>query len=156
MTTKNTDYAEKQEQTDYQLLVEFNEKALHLKNLTQTPELHHSDATGQTKDGKTINIEIKKRDITINQYPTLYIEAHKLADLYLDYVTKDITPLYVNFLNNNYTILFNLVKLKHRPDKTPKRIYSKLYNSYELSVREELLMEDAWIYKDGKLIKKGS
>ena len=142
----NTDYALKKEETDYLLLKDFN-SFLGLKSLDKCPEKHTTDASGYTQDGKYINIELKQRDISINTYSSLYIEAHKVGDMLLDYVLENKIPLYVNFLKDGYVVVFNLSKLKHRPNKVAKRIWSELYQGFELAKREELKLEDAYIYR---------
>lgn len=156
----NTNYALETEKNDYLLLEDFN-KVLKLNDLGQTPEKHTTDASGYTTDGRHINIELKSRNQTLSgltvigtssntgkQYTasTIYIEAHKAGDLLLDYVVEKKIPLYINFLNG-YVVLYNLSQLKHRPTKVAKRIWSELYQGFELAKREELRIEDAWIYK---------
>lgn len=158
---KNTNYTLKQEENDYILLEGFN-SYLNLKELGRCPEKHTTDASGYTTDGRYINIELKQRKQTITNNltisglttegkvytaSTIYIEAHKIGDMLLDYVCEDKIPLYINFLEDGYVILFNLTKLKQRPNKVAKRIYSKLYQGFELAKREELRIEDAWIYQ---------
>lgn len=141
----NRKYADKLEETDYKLLQDFN-STLKLSELGQTPQYHHTDASGYTTDGREVNIELKKRDFNTDTFNTLYIEAHKCGDLLLDYITEDKIPLYVNFCNDG-VILFNLSKLKHRPKTFKTKFYSELYKTMELSTREELDIKDAWVYK---------
>ena len=162
----NRDYAFKKEDEDYILLKDFN-KVLKLSDLGQTPKYSTSDASG-TSLNRYINIELKRRNQTLTKdfkisgetytADTVYLESHKAGDLLLDYVCEDKIPLYINFLNDGYVLLFNLSKLKHRPKKVCKKIYSKLYQGFELAKREELLVSDAWIYKrinnEYKLIHK--
>ena len=158
---KNQNYALEKEKNDYLLLEGFNDY-LNLKELGRCPDKHTTDASGYTSDGRYANIELKQRTQTITDNlvisglttdgktytaDTIYIEAHKCGDMLLDYVCEDKIPLYINFLNDGYVILFNLSKLKHRPSKIGKKIYSKLYNGFELAKREELRIEDAWIYR---------
>jgi hypothetical protein len=162
----NRDYAFKKEDEDYILLKDFN-KVLKLSDLGQTPKYSTSDASG-TSLNRYINIELKRRNQTLTKdfkisgetytADTVYLESHKAGDLLLDFVCEDKIPLYINFLNEGYVLLFNLSKLKHRPKKVCKKIYSKLYQGFELAKREELLVSDAWIYKrinnEYKLIHK--
>lgn len=143
----NSEYGLKNEKKDYLLLKNFNKDILKLNELGRTPEHHHTDASGITRDGQHINIELKYRNININTYPTIYIESHKIADMLLDYVTLDYVPLYVNFLNDGHVVVFNLAKLNHRPKTVCKYIKSKLYEGFELAKRQELDMRDAFIYK---------
>lgn len=167
----NRDYALETEKNDYLLLEHFN-KVLKLMELGKCPEKHTTDASGYTTDGRIANIELKSRDLhfsgmtligaTSNNMPytadTLYLEAHKAGDMLLDYVVDKKIPLYINFMKNGYVILFNLSTLKHRPKKVCKKIYSKLYQGFELAKREELQLKDAWIYQminnEYKLIHK--
>lgn len=153
----NKEYGKINENLDYEMLQNFN-TVLKLKDLGRTPAMHHTDASGYSNSNKYINIELKRRSVNINTYKTLYIEAHKAGDLLLDYVIEGKIPLYINFLQDGHVVVFNLAELKHRPEKVSKRIQSKLYEGFELAKREELLIEDAWIYKlennEYKLMRK--
>lgn len=157
----NKEYANENEKTDFELLAQFN-YYLKLIELGKCPEKWHSDASGYTTDGRYINIELKQRNqvllknMTVSgctedgkpyTCKTIYAEAHKCGDMLLDYVCEQKEPLYINFLLNDVVLVFNLARLKHRPDKVGKRIYSKLYQGFELAKREELRIEDAFIYK---------
>ena len=154
----NQEYGLKNEEKDYILLKNFNKDILKLNELGRTPEHHHTDASGLTRDGQHINIELKYRNININTYSTMFLESHKAADMLLDYVTLDYVPLYINFLQDGHVIVFNLAKLKHRPETVCKYIKSKLYDGFELAKRQMLNMGDAYIYKlknnEYKLISK--
>ena len=142
----NAEYGMTNEINDYELLQDFN-KVLKLTELGKCPDKYTTDASGYTTDGRYINIELKSRNIGINTYKTIFIEAHKAGDMLLDYVCEKKIPLYVNFLSDGHVVVYNLAELKHRPNKVAKKIYSKLYEGFELAKREELQMDDAWIYK---------
>ena len=121
----NRKYATYKEQTGYQKLLDFNQ-LLKLKNLQQTTEGDYRDATGITTNNKKVNIENKVRNqtlfysdgkpyisgLTSSNSPysadTIYIEAHKLADLLMDWITLDFIPLFINYLSNNTIVVFNL------------------------------------------------
>lgn len=164
---KNKEFADRFEEEDFKLLEDFNQ-VLNLKELGQCPYSHHSDASGITTDGKVISIELKRREqnlldnVTISgktyTASTLYIETHKVGSMLMDYVYCGITPLYINFLNDGVVVVHNLVKLSKIPNSVCKKIYSNLYQSFELSKRLELPLMDAWIYRkeaDGfKIISK--
>ena len=158
----NSDFALKNEEKDYLLMEKFNENLLKLKDLGKTETMHHSDATGNTTDGRVINIELKSRNMNLlpnftvsgvsytqKTYTadTIYIESHKMADLLLDYVIDKKVPLYVNFINDDTVILYNLSMLKQRPKTVTKRIPSKLYEGFEMGKRMELPISEAFIYK---------
>lgn len=152
----NQIYARESEDKVYELLKHFN-SFLGLNNLGRYAEKHTTDASGTTADGKIVNIELKQRNLTVlkdltisgTNYTadTVYIESHKVADMLLDYVCYGMIPLYINFLNDGYVVVYNLSTLKHRPAKVAKIIYSKLYQGFEMAKREELILEDAYIYK---------
>lgn len=157
----NRNYAYGEEKKGYEMLVDFN-KVLKLTELGKTPDDSHSDASGYTTDGRYLNIEIKRRnqiltpDLKISattrfnkEYTgdTIYIETHKVGDLMLDYHILGYVPLYINFLQDGHVIVFNLTQLKTRPKETVKKIYSELYQTFELSKRQELPINESWIYK---------
>lgn len=174
---KNTDFAKNEEKRDYELMVDFN-SILGLRELGRTPEKHTTDASGYTTDGRYLNIELKSRNMRLlnggtkvlgtstskdgRTYhytaDTLYIEAHKAGDMYLDYQIKDEIPMYINFLEDDVVVVFNLTRLKKRPKTIIKKIWSELYQAFELAKRELLSLDDAWIYQkinnEYRLIKK--
>lgn len=118
---------------------------------------------GHTADSRYFNMELKNRqqrlmvdfnnDFVIlgnkdgKQYTcnTLYIEPHKVADMLLDYICLGLEPIYINFLDE-HIIVFNLAKLKYRPEKEYGEFYSRGYRKKEKGYRELLRLEDATIY----------
>lgn len=161
----NRKYATDKEQTGYQKLLDFNQ-LLKLKDLQQTIEGDYRDATGiTTTTNQKVNVENKIRNqtlfysdgkpyisgLTSSNQPysgdSIYIEAHKLADLLMDWITLDFIPLFINYLSDDIVVVFNLSKLKNRPKSRHLRIYSSLYQSYEEADRLELSLNDAFIYK---------
>lgn len=154
----NEQYANTSEQHDYEKLQDLN-RLLKIRELGKRPDKDTTDASGYTQDGQEVNIELKSRNININTFQTIYIESHKIADMLLDYNIDHKIPLYINFLQDDYVVMFNLAMLKHRPEKIIKPIWSQLYQSFELGKREGLLLDDAWIYQKQNnkyiLIKKG-
>lgn len=161
---KDKKYAEKQENEGYSKLVDFN-NYLHLEELGRVEDCKWSDASGYTTDGMLLNIENKVR----NQYllkdeegykisgttkenspyiaSTIYIETHKAGDMLLDYVCEGKMPLYINYLNDDVVVVYNLTRLNKRPKKSHLRVYSKLYQGTEIADREELSLTDAYIYQ---------
>lgn len=174
MKNKNEYFADEQEKQGFINLNDFNNHYLHIQELGKTPKKTHYDASGFTTDGRPIEIEYKIRNqVLINPNTisghskdnasyiasTIYIETHKVGSLMLDYLIYKTIPLYVNFLQDDTVVVFNLSMLKTRPKTVIKKIWSTLYNAFELSKREELKLDDAYIYKkqdDNKyvLIKK--
>jgi len=161
------DYFEQKENENWKLLCDFNEHTHLFDEIGRMPQYYHTDATGRTEtklgEERKFNLELKTRDVTLTKSGkfmgdkfnenTLYIESHKIADLLLDQVIG-YEGLYVNFLNNNVVIIFNVGKLKVRPKLEKKRIPSKGYQGFEMGFREGLHIKDAAIYKDNKLVKR--
>ena len=90
---------------------------------------------------------------------TVMIESHKLCSLLLDYQCNGIIPLYVNFFNNEYVVVYNLSKFKSRPEEKTFAIYSNGYQFKQFERRAFLKLKEGWIYKkendNYKLIQKG-
>lgn len=157
----NQEFAEEKEANGFAKLQDFN-SFLKLIELGQTPPKHWSDASGITTDGRYLNFELKIRNQTLdmqnmivsginstnkNVYTanTIYIEMHKLGSLLLDYTVLDYEPLYVNFLSNAI-VVYNLSKLHKVPNTIARRIYSTLFQGFEMAKRVELPLEEAYIY----------
>lgn len=151
------------EDEGYAKLEHFNEHFLNLQGLTRMPKNYpRCDASGITTDGTDVNVEIKVRNQIlldtntvsgVSQYNhpytanTIFIEAHKAADLLIDYIVDGNEPIYVNFIGE-HVVVFNLRKLKRKPSReTNKDIYSKLYEGKDKGVRYGLPLEDAFIYR---------
>ena len=155
----NTDYGDKCELDDYAKMQDLNEKKFKLRDLARTSSKSSSDASGYSKDGSFINIELKSRENGINDYQSLYIETHKAYSLMDDYLRRNKIPLYVNFMNDGHVVVFNLIKLKHKPYMKRVKTWSELYQCYEYQYKAFLKLEDAYIYKregdEFRLIQKG-
>ena len=171
---KNEKFFDDSEKQCWDLLEKFNESTHIFDELTKSVKKHHTDGTGYTTtsigESRYFNIELKKRNIILtddghisgcsqsgNEYidNTIYIESHKVADLLLDAI-NGLEPLYINFLDDGTTIIFNLSKLTKRPVKTgTMNIQSKGYNKFEIAKRQGLYLKDAAIFdKDYNLVKR--
>lgn len=121
----------------------------------------HADASGVTRDNRKVIVELKDRHYSYDEktnrifkngksYNSMFIESHKIGSLLLDTI-DGFTPLYLNFMENGYVILFVLNQLKHRPTETKTmNIKSAGYDSIEVSKRQGLSMRDAIIMKKEK------
>lgn len=149
------------ENRDYELLKDFNSK-LNLTNLGRTKYLSTIDASGITSTEDIAMIELKYRNYDIakdGEYKivnkkgtftgnTVFIESHKASSLYIASVCLKTIPLYINFFDNGYVVVYNMLKLNHEPVETDERkIYSKGYQSFEMAKRIELSLKDAYIYR---------
>lgn len=160
-------FFEDKENENWKLLCDFNNSTHLFDEIGRMNEYYHTDATGKTIDklGKErlFNIELKIRNVTLTQSGhfkgdkfnenTLFIESHKIADLLLDEIIG-YEGLYVNFLNNDVVVIFNVGKLSVRPKLEKKRILSKGYQGFEMGFREGLHIMDAAIFKNNKLVKR--
>lgn len=147
MRNENFDVSE---QTCWDLLKDFISNSNFNKKIVEfgrTNEKEYVDATGMTTSRTYVNMELKRRYITIDQYPTLDAEGHKLADLFIDYFCLNKIPLYINFLNDGYVVVFNLTKLKHRHPPRKERNWSQGYKNFEMTQTQKLDIKDAWVYK---------
>lgn len=169
----NKDFFKENELNDWNLLIDFNERVNLFDELTSTEAKHHTDGTGYTitKLGTTKywNIELKRRNLILTDDgkisgctdkgtfvdDTIFIESHKAADMFFDQI-EGLIPLYINFLADGSTVIYNLSNLKKRPVKTgTMNIRSKGYNKFEIAKRQGLFLSDAAIFdKDGNLIKR--
>lgn len=161
------DYFDTNENNDFKLLCDFNEHTHLFSNISPSKYSHFSDATGMTitklGEKRKFNIEIKKRNAVLLKSgkvsgttfvdDNIIIESHKACDLLLDNI-NGFEPLYINFLNNNVVVIYNLNKLSIRPQLMKKFIKSKGYQGFEIAARQGLYIKDAAIYKDNKLVKR--
>lgn len=156
-------YFNENEENDLKKLFELNEKTHIFTSITPSKEKHYVDASGTSID-RLFNIELKNRNQILlengrisgcsqsgKEYidETIFIEDHKLSDMLLDWITTGLEPLYINFLSNGWTIIYNLSKLTARPKKyLNMKINSKGYKSMEFANRQGLYIVDAAVYDD--------
>ena len=146
---KNQEYFDKSEAICAEKLEQFNNKYHIFNDLGSLHSGSSIDFTGITITDKIANIELKNRNITSTEYPTIIIEPHKYCKLIIDWLYDGKEPLYINFTSDGYVLVHNL-----RPDKTKakpvfgeKKKYQSIgYNSFELSTRIELDVNDAIKY----------
>lgn len=152
----NQNYFNKYEEEGYNKLIELANNVTWFKNIDKLFWKAHADASGMTRDERKVIIELKDRNYAYDEetktitkdgkhYKTVFIESHKIASLLLDSI-DGFLPLYVNFMNNGYVLIFVLTQLKTRPVETDEmNIRSKGYNSFEVCKRQGLSIEDAII-----------
>ena len=131
------DYFMMNEQNDFKLLQELNQREHLFATLRQTKPGHHSDAVA-TKLGMTYNIEIKRRYCEVSRYDSVYIEDYKVASLMMDYAFYGCTPLYICIYNDGI-LVFNLLKLKLYPKIEIKNIESKGKEKMQMQERRYCL-----------------
>lgn len=164
----DNEYFRKNENGGFKKLKEFNDNVHLFPEVYKTPDKYDYDASATTSN-RTFNIEIKVRNQTLtednkvvgvngNGKPytgdTIIIESHKMASQLLHANFYGFTPLYVNFLEDNTILIFNLHSLKHFPDKkNDVKTYSKGYERNEKERKYYLSIDDACIYKNNTLVK---
>lgn len=142
----NTSFFEQKEAEGFAKMEDLNNGFLHLQDFGRTPKMHEFDASGVTQTGERIAVEIKDRDITIDQYETLVIEPHKIAELYMTLLYDNFIPIYVNFTTDGYAVVFN-IKNYGKPKISRISTMSKGYEARENSFRFNLDLSKAYIYK---------
>lgn len=160
-------YFDTNESNDMKLLYDFNFHTNLFSGLNPSEYSHFSDATAYTisrlGEERKFNIEIKKRNAVLLKSgkvsgatfvdDNIIIESHKACDLLFDNI-NGYEPLYINFLDNNVVVIYNLNKLSIRPQSMKKFIKSNGYQGFEIASRQGLNIKDAAIYKDYKLVKR--
>lgn len=99
-----------------------------------------------TASTRTFDIELKYRNIKHNQYNTILIESDKYANALNNFIFDQKEQLYINFFEDGYMMIFNLLKLKHKPKYSPWRLKSENYGQV-VEGRFELSVKDAILYK---------
>lgn len=144
------------ENSDYNKLLDFNNKTHIFKEIVPAEYMEYYDASACTITNQGSRIELKSRKATTFQYDTLFIEDTKL-NIIVDYMIYNDLPLYINFMEDGNTVIFNLnfSKWKNRPDYKKQRTYSPSYESWEYQGKNYLPISEAFIYdKEGKLLQK--
>lgn len=162
----NKEYFNETEQTDWEKLVLLNDTIKAFESITQMPEKHYFDASGITKDGREAIIELKTRKAILTDdfrassstfiSDDLFIEDHKASDILFEAISLNSEPLYINFLEDGHTIIFNLLRTKRRPKRHKNiLIKSEGYQRMEFANRQGLYISDSAIYdKAGNLVHK--
>lgn len=127
-----------------------------IAELGQTPKYYSVDASGYTKNGKTIVMENKDRTgYTLSYFEkegTMFVEGHKWAELLVE-ANMEHSPLYCNYTKDGYAIVFQVNDFKYTHlDSKRVHVNSKGYEQQRNEGREfeykfKLPMQYAWIYK---------
>lgn len=167
------EYYTTEELKDYESLKDFNSDKLNLNSLGQTPPKYYYDASGYTTTNQIVEMELKNRNgelLSNNRQvklykaktntpytaSTIYIEPQHYSRMKDDYEwDKNIVPLYINFLSDGVTLVWNLSSLKKKPEwKWVTNIWDEAEEKYKNEWRVLLPINEAFIYKNKKLIYK--
>lgn len=153
----NTTYFNESEDKCWQSLQNLNNKKNYFKELTKAPSGSSWDASGITRDGRKVIIELKHRNAVLDGNSVsgtnfhsdgLFLEAHKHSSLMLHWVVDGLTPLYINFLQDGNVLIFNLLKLTHYKQYNNLKVKSLGYEKMEMNSRRyDLYLDDATIVK---------
>ena len=154
MEQKNNEYFEKMEEYNYSALTKLNDDAAIFTSTARTVKYSCVDASGTTEKGCQCMMELKRRNLKIEELGDVYIESKKLAYLLLGYVIHNYIPLYINFTDFE------------EEDGVPKRVYiwrldrlttfnyhpytttwSNGYKEVQKQERFGLSLEDAAVYE---------
>lgn len=152
----------KAEDKCFQKFKDFNQ-FLNLKDIKRTAKYSPTDVEGYTNFNQLVKVELKDRNLKLSPdlkiimdetkgtytATTIFIEAHKYLDLLLARDYDNAIPLYINFLKDDYVLVYNLSsRLKRKPLETRERkVHSMGYEGFELTKRKLLQLEDAYIYQ---------
>ena len=121
----NKTYFQTNETNDLQLLYELNEHEHWFDSIHPTKEKSQIDAIAKHKN-RRFGIELKRRYVQLKTYKTIMIEPYKYLELIFEYIFNGLEPLYINFLHDA-VVIFNLNKIKHKPNFTVHNIKSQGY-----------------------------
>ena len=155
-------YYSVEELKDWELLQKFNAK-INLLDLGQTPKKYYYDASGFTNCNQYTEVELKNRQGTLTNTPTIieftkknqstytattvYIEPQHYARMVDDYRFDGVVPLYINFLSDGSVIVWNLATLKKKPEwKWVTHIWDEGKKIYKDEWRILLELNEAFIY----------
>ena len=164
-----SNYYSQEESKDWELLLQFNKK-LRLDNMGRTPDKHYYDASGITncnqyteielknRKGRLVNgvLELTKKNNVTYTASTVYIEPQHYSRMIDDNRYNGCVPLYINFLSDGSTIVWNLSTLKKKPEwKYVTHIWDEGKKIYKDEWRILLELEEAFIYdSNNNLIQK--
>lgn len=141
----NLNYFNDNENTDFKLLEEFNEKTRYFNDIERCREKNVIDAIA-TRGENIFNIELKMRYVDINKYNSIFIEPNKVAVLLLEYQLYGKIPLYINFFQDiNCVAIWNLSKITSFGYNPSVTINDKGYEKNKKESRILLYTRDACI-----------
>ena len=158
---ENRNFYRDKEKEDWIAMQSFN-SLLSLTQLGRTPVGTFYDVSGYTKDGTMVEIELKGRNISLNDLNNnpvysegIIVEAEKISDMLFDSNIEGTIPLYINFLNDNHIVVFNFKRFKKRPQRKKIRIKNQGEGVNEKVTRYYLPLDEGIIYrKEGDKYRK--
>lgn len=145
----NPTYHEASEEIDDELFQQFCEDTKYFKDISRNRKYSDIDYTCTDIKGRKCSVELKRRDCSIEQYDTIYIECSKFWKLIERFNQFRYIPLYLNFMTNG-ALMFNLIQWNSDPTKIKlkkTKINNKGYEEQQYTYRYELPIEEAIMFK---------
>ena len=105
------------------------------------------DYNGVAIDNRNTIIELKTRNMSVDEYDSYFIESDKLADCFLYAAFYNATPLYINFFEDGKVLIWNLNELETMPTKERLRRKNPGFNTMEVNTLYKLAKSDAYEYQ---------
>ena len=150
----NSEYFDKMEMEDFNKLVSFNKSVKWFTKLERNTLFDRIDIEAKDTKGRSVNIELKSRNIGIDQYQDLFIETDKYDNLMRKWKNLNEIPLYINFIGKTHVVMYDLRKIKEPTEKSvtiynPGRLVVELVRRYMLPIskglRYELNENNDWV-----------
>ena len=117
-------YFDKMEIEDFNKLKEVNEDLKWFTKLERNTLFDRIDVKANDRNCRSINIELKSRNFSIDKYNTIFIEEDKYKHLIMKWENDGEIPLYINFFNGGIVGVWDLRKFPN-PEIINVRIYNK-------------------------------
>lgn len=141
------EYFDNCENEDNQLLIKFNEKYKLFIELNRHSIEHPIDYDAIGFNGKKVNIELKKRELSTNTFDTTFIEPLKYNYLMREWQENKIEPLFINFFNDGI-LIWNLKTMDYNKlKKQTVKLYDKGHKSFYVEERILLPNYKSYFYK---------
>lgn len=142
----NNEYFDRMELEDYSKLVNFNKSVKWFTKLERNTLFDRIDIEAKDRKGRMVNIELKSRNIGIDQFKELFIEIDKYDNLMRKWKNLNEIPLYINFIGKTHIVMYDLRKIKDPTEKSvtiynPGRLVVELVRRYMLPIGKGLKYE---------------
>lgn len=140
------EYFDRMELEDYSRLVNFNKSVKWFTKLERNTLFDRIDIEAMDRKMRRVNIELKTRNIRIDQYEELFIETDKYDNLMRKWKNLNEIPLYINFIGKTHVVMYDLRKIKDPTEKSvtiynPGRLVVELVRRYMLPISKGLKYE---------------
>ena len=139
-------YFDRMEIEDFNKLVGFNKSVKWFSEMERNTLFDRIDIEAKDRKGRRVNVELKSRNIRIDQYQDLFIETDKYDNLMRKWKNLNEIPLYVNFIGKTHIVVYDLRKIKEPTEKSvtiynPGRLVVELVRRYMLPISKGLKYE---------------